>query len=174
MTVDDPAGRAGDPITIRDATPADAPAIAGIYNQAVLGTTATFDTEPKTAEDRRRWLAEHDDEHPVIVAERAGEVVGWGSLSSVSDRHAWDCTVEISTYVDERHHGTGVGRALGTDLIARARDLGHHVIISRVCAENVASIRLSAQLGFAQAGVMHEVGRKFGRWLDVVILELRL
>ena len=159
---------------IRDAQAADAAAIARIYNQAVLDSTATFDIEPKTTEDRLRWLAEHDGSHPVIVAERDGEVVGWGSLSSVSDRRAWDFTVEISTYVDERHHGTGVGRALGSDLIERARALGHHVIISRVCAENTASIRLSGQLGFAQAGVMHEVGRKFGRWLDVVILEKAL
>jgi L-amino acid N-acyltransferase len=159
---------------IRDAEASDAAAIAAIYNQAVLKTTATFDIEPKTAEDRGLWLAEHDDLHPVIVVERDGVVVAWGSLSSVSGRRAWDSTVEISTYVDERHHGTGVGRALGTELIARARELGHHVIVSRVCAENVASIHLSEQLGFECVGRMHEVGRKFDRWLDVDILELRL
>jgi len=159
---------------IRDAGAADAAAIAAIYNQAVVNTTATFDVEPKTAEDRAAWLADHDAGHPVIVMDRDGIVVGWGSLSSVSDRRAWDSTVEISTYVDEHHHGTGVGRALGRELITRGRELGHHVITSRVCAENIASIRLSEQLGFECVGRMHEVGRKFDRWLDVDILELRL
>jgi L-amino acid N-acyltransferase YncA len=160
--------------SIREAEAADAAAIARIYNQAVVDSTATFDLEPKTSEDRSLWLADHDERHPVLVVERDGAVVGWGSLSSVSDRGAWDATVEISTYVDDRHHGTGVGRALGTELIERARVLGHHVILSRVCAENVASIRLSEQLGFECVGRMREVGRKFGRWLDVDMLELRL
>jgi L-amino acid N-acyltransferase YncA len=160
--------------SIREAGAADAAVIAEIYNQAVVNTTATFDIEPKTVEDRAAWLAEHDDEHPVLIAERDGVVVGWGSLSRFADRCAWDSTVEISTYVDDRHHGTGVGRALGTELIGRARELGHHIVVSRVCAENAASIRLSEQLGFECVGRMHEVGRKFDRWLDVDILELRL
>jgi L-amino acid N-acyltransferase len=160
--------------TVRDALASDAARIAEIYNQAVLNTTATFDIDPKTPEDRVAWLAEHDDRHPVIVVERDGVVVGWGSLSKVSGRPAWDATVEISTYVDEDHHGTGVGRAVGKHLIAGARELGHHVVVSRVCAENVASIRLAEQLGFECVGRMHEVGRKFDRWLDVDILELRL
>ncbi len=139
-----------------------------------MSSTATFDTEPKTVPDRAAWLAEHDAEHPVTVLERDGAVVGWGSLSSVSDRHAWDRTVEISTYVDESHHRTGVGRALGTDLLARAKALGHHMVISRIAGENAASISLSESLGFEYVGVMHEVGWKFGRWLDVVMLEKRL
>jgi phosphinothricin acetyltransferase len=162
------------PVTLRDATVADAAAVAHIYNQAVVGSTATFDTEPKSPEDRVAWLKEHDAAHPVIVAERDGEVVGWGSLSSTSDRKAWDQTVEISTYVDEGHTGTGVGHALGQALIDRARGVGLHVVVSRVCADNDASIRLATGLGFETLGTMHEVGRKFGRWLDVVIMEKRL
>ena len=160
--------------TIQAATAQDARVIAEIYNEAVTSSTATFDLEPVSMESRVEWLAEHDDTHPVLVARRDGEVVAWGSLSSVSDRAAWDATVEISTYVAPGHIGTGLGTLLGVELLDRARELGHHVVISRVCAENTASIRLTERLGFGHVGVMHEVGRKFGRWLDVVILEKRL
>jgi L-amino acid N-acyltransferase len=160
--------------TTRSATARDAEVIAEIYNAAVTTSTATFDLEPVSAESRAEWLAEHDDTHPVLIAERDGEVVAWGSLSSVSDRAAWDATVEISTYVAPAHIGTGLGTLLGVELLERASELGHHVVISRVCAENTASIHLTERLGFSHVGVMHEVGRKFGRWLDVVIMEKRV
>ncbi len=160
--------------TIREATAADIPAITTVYNQAVVGSTATFDTEPRTVEDRMEWLVEHDELHPVTVLERDGEVVGWASLSPVDDRKAWDHTVEISTYVDDGSHGTGVGKMLGEEIIERARALGHHVVVSRICGENEASLHLARKLGFETVGTMHEVGRKFERWLDVVILEKRL
>jgi L-amino acid N-acyltransferase len=159
---------------IRPARADDAAAIAAIYNQAVTTSTATFDLEPVTVESRVRWLTEHDDKHPVLVAERDGAVVAWGSLSSVSDRGAWDATVEISTYVDEGHLGAGLGRLLGIALIEAAVEAGHHVVMSRVCAENEASIHLAGRLGFTLVGTLHEVGRKFDRWLDVVILERRV
>ena len=161
-------------VAVRPAAVDDAAAIAAIYNQAVVSSTATFDLVPVTVESRRQWLAEHDERHPVLVAERDGLVVAWGSLSSVSDRGAWDATVEISTYVDEGHLGTGLGKLLGVALIDAAGEAGHHVIMSRVCADNEASIRLAGSLGFTPAGVLHEVGRKFDRWLDVVILERRV
>ena len=159
---------------IRLATAADAAAIAAIYNQAVIGSTATFDTEPRSVEERQAWLAGHDEAHPVTVLERDGVVVGWASLTPAGERRAWEHTVEISTYVDDSAHGTGVGRALGVEIMDRARALGHHVVISRICAENEASIHLAGKLGFERVGVMHEVGRKFDRWLDVVILEKRV
>ena len=160
--------------TVRPATAADADAIAAIYNEAVLGSTATFDLEPVTAAQRAEWLAEHDAAHPVIVAEADGEVVAWGSLSAVSDRGAWDSTVEISTYVTGDRVSTGLGTLLGTELERLAREAGHHVIMARICAENVASIHLAERLCYRRVGTLREVGRKFGRWLDVVILEKRL
>ena len=160
--------------TIRPATTDDAAVIATIYNEAVTTSTATFDLEPVTAQARAEWLAQHDETHPVLVAERGGQIVAWGSLSAVSDRGAWDATVEISTYVAADRIGTGLGTLLGVELMERARSLGHHVVISRICAENAASIHLAEGLGFTCVGVMHEVGRKFDRWLDVVILEKRL
>jgi phosphinothricin acetyltransferase len=159
---------------VRAATAGDAAVIAAIYNEAVTRSTATFDLEAVTVSSRAEWLAGHDERHPVLVAERAGVVVAWGSLSSVSERGAWDATIELSTYVEAGHVNTGLGTLLGHELIERARAIGHHVVISRICAENAASIHLAERLGFGTVGVMHEVGRKFGRWLDVVILEKRL
>ncbi len=156
---------------IRFAAPEDAESIARIYNQAVLHSTATFDQEPKTAEDRRQWLAHHGPRHPVLALVEDGEVIGWGSLTQYSDRRAYDGTVEISTYIDESHLGHGYGTMLSEALIDLAPSLGIHVILSRICTENTASLAMAAKLGFREVGVMHEVGYKFDRWLDVVLLE---
>lgn len=157
---------------IRPATAEDADAIARIYNQAVLRSTATFDEETKTAEDRRQWLANREPRNPVLVVVEDGVVMGWGSLSQYSERCAYDGTVEISTYIDEACVGRGLGSALAQALIELAPTLGIHVILSRICTENTVSLAMAAKLGFKEVGVMHEVGRKFDRWLDVAMLEL--
>ncbi len=160
---------------IRPAGPADAEAIAAIYNHAVRETTATFDTEQKTAEDRRKWLATRRPEHPVLVAEDAsGSVVGWGALSPWSDRCSYRGTVEMSVYVDPTKLRRGIGSALAKALLAGAPARGIHVVLSRICTENAASMAMSEQLGFTFVGTMHDVGRKFDRWLDVALFELIL
>jgi len=159
-------------LELRAATPADADAIARIYNQAVTGTTATFDTEPKTGQDRREWLTNRPSQNPVIVSRGADEIVGWGAFLPYSDRPAYRGTVEMSVYVDDAHHRHGVGAALSRELLRRAPDLDIHVVLARVCSENAASLAMAKTLGFREIGTMHEVGRKFGRWLDVVMLEL--
>lgn len=162
-------------ITLRPARESDAAAIADIYNQSVLGSTATFDTVPQTVDARLEWLRAHGERHPVLVAEDPdSRVVGWGSLSKWSDRPAYDLTVEISIYIDETYTGRGLGMRFAEELLAAARALGHHSVVSRISAENAASIALSERLGFRLAGTLHEVGRKFDRWLDVVIYELLL
>ena len=157
---------------IRPATPGDAAAISRIYNQAVLNTTATFDTEPETVETRERWLAAHaDPRHPVLVAEAEGAVVGWASLSTWSDRCAYAASVEASAYVDEAWTGQGIGMALSEAALEAGRAAGVHAVLSRICTENVASLKMAKRLGFSEVGVLHEVGWKFGRWLDVMMLE---
>jgi phosphinothricin acetyltransferase len=156
---------------VRDATLDDVDAIERIYAYYVENTTYTFDTSPMTAEDRRSWMLEHDLSHPVLVAERGGTVVGWGSLNRWSTRAAYDQTVEISTYVDCDHVGTGIGGALAAVLLARARAAGHHAVVSYIVAGNEASLRLSEKSGFERVGFLREVGRKFERWLDVVVME---
>lgn len=159
---------------IRDATAGDAAAIAEIYNDAVRTTTASFDTEPKSAEDRARWLVSRSPVHPVLVAESDGVIAGWGALSAYSDRPAYSATAEVSVYVAATHRGQRLGSTLTSALIERARLARLHVLLARICTENEASIAMVRALGFAEAGTMHEVGWKFGRWLDVVTWEYNL
>lgn len=161
-------------LVIRDAIDADAQAIADIYNHYVLHSTATFDTEPKTAEERRVWLRAHGPAHPAIVAERDGGVIGWGSLSPWHPRPAYDRSVEVSTYISPGFLGAGIGSALMAALIERARAAGHHALLSQVVAGNSASIALGARYGYAEVGRLPQVGFKFGEWLDVVIMALIL
>lgn len=166
--------------SLRTAAVEDVPQIASIYNQAVLRTTATFDTEPKTDEAMTAWFAYHDDRHPVLVASiessaPGGErIVGWSSLSRWSDRPAYDGTVEISLYVDEAFRGRGAGSLLFKRAIEVARDGQYHAIISRVAGENDVSLRLHDRFGFSLIGTMREVGLKFERLLDVHLYELLL
>ena len=158
--------------TLRPATPDDADSIARIYNDAVISSTASFDVAPQPIGTRRVWLTDRDARHPVIVAETDdGHVVAWASLSRWSERPAYDATVEMSIYVDDAARRQGLGRALMAKLLDVAPSLGVHSVISRIVVGNEGSIRLSEQYGFCEVGVMHECGRKFGRWLDVVILE---
>lgn len=162
-------------VTIRSATRADAPAMARIYNQAVVSSTATFDTETETVEERERWLEEHTaPQHPVLVAERDGRVIGWASLSRYSARCAYVTTVEASAYIDEAETGHGLGTALSEALLQAGRAGGVHAVLARICTENTASLAMSRKLGFFEVGVMREVGVKFGRSLDVMMLEMLL
>ena len=159
-------------IAIRPATEDDADAIARIYNQAVEHTTATFDTEIQSVEKRLEWLRSHDDpRHPVLVAELDGAIVGWASLSAWSDRCAYAASVEASTYVDEALLGRGIGTALSEAVLDAGTRAGVHAVLVRICTENEASIAMSKRLGFREVGVLHEVGYKFGRSLDVMMLE---
>lgn len=161
-------------LSIRAATVEDLPAINDIYNHYVLHSTCTYQTEPGTAEERAEWFAQHGPAHPVVVAEDAGEVIGWGSLSRVHVRQAYRFTVEDSIYVRHDYRGRGAGSALLAELIERARALGHHAVVGLIDAEQEASIRLHRRFGFEQAGRLRQVGYKFGRWLDVIYVELLL
>ena len=161
-------------VTIRRATLADAQAIADIYNEAILTTTATFDTETKTMSERARWLETHGERHPVFVAEVSGRVVGWASLSSWSDRCAYADTAETSLYVHSTHQRRGIGRQLYDEIFAEARRLGFHTLIARIAEESAGSLRLHERAGFTHVGTLREVGRKFGRLLGVHILQKML
>jgi L-amino acid N-acyltransferase YncA len=160
--------------TIREATPDDLPGITRIYNEAVLTTVASFDTEPKTDAEQRAWLAHHGPRHPVLVAVNGDEVAGWAALSAWNERRAYDDTAEASLYVDSACRGRGLGRALAEATIAAGRKAGLHTLISRIAEGNEASVRLCEGIGFVPIGVMHEVGYKFGKRLDVYLMELVL
>jgi L-amino acid N-acyltransferase len=161
-------------LTIRPPTADDLPAINDIYNHYVLHSTATYQEEPEPMDGRRAWLARHGAAYPVIVAVLDGTLVGWGSLSPFHVRSAYRRTVENSVYVRHDLHRRGIGGALLTDLIARARSVGHHSIIGLIDADQAASIALHRKAGFTQAAHLRQVGFKFGRWLDVVYLQLML
>lgn len=158
----------------RPAAASDAEAIARIYNHYIRTSTATFDTEEKTAADRVEWLAEHGGRYPVLVAEQDGVIVAWGSLSKWGTRCAYAHTVEISVYVAEDATRSGLGPAMSRELLALASELGHHAIVSQIVSENEPSLKMTARLGFTEVGRLREVGRKFDRWLDVVLMELLL
>lgn len=157
-------------VNIRDAGPQDAAAIASIYNHYVVNSTVTFDTEPKSVEDRLSWLEAHGPGYPVVVTEVDEEVVGWGSLSAWHPRPAYDASVEVSSYISPEFLGRGLGSLLMEDLIERARRIGHHALISQVVSGNAASIALGERFGFSEVGRLPEVGRKFDMWLDVIIM----
>jgi L-amino acid N-acyltransferase len=159
---------------IRSATSDDISAIATIYNNAILNTTATFDTVPKTIEEQRRWFEAHDPKHPVLIAEENGAVVGWASASAWSDRCAYAGTAENSVYVTASGRGLGVGRLLLEALIDQSRQAGLHTLIARIVLGNDASIRLHERCGFVAVGTMKEVGFKFGRAHDVLMMQKML
>jgi len=155
----------------RVAKPEDLDAITEIYNEAIATTDATFDTEPKTDAEQRDWFASHDARHPILVAESNGAVVGWASLSEWSGRCAYADTAEISLYVKEEFRGSGVGRRLLEDIMRQGEKVGLHVVIARIVEGNSESIHLHESVGFEHIGVMREVGRKFGRLLDVRLMQ---
>ncbi|HTY82490.1 MAG TPA: GNAT family N-acetyltransferase [Dehalococcoidales bacterium] len=159
-------------LTIRKAEIKDLRAITEIYNQAVLRTTATFDTAPKTVEEQRVWYNQHGPKYPVLVAEENGKVVGWASLSAASERCAYAGTAEGSIYIDTECRGKGVGRELGAAILKAGKDAGLHTVILKIAEGNEASMKLAKSLGFKNIGVMKEVGNKFGKYLDVTMMQI--
>ncbi|MHB1710779.1 MAG: GNAT family N-acetyltransferase [Acidimicrobiales bacterium] len=160
---------------LRLAAPSDAEAIRSIYNSEVTGSTSTFDLVPRDPEDQLAWLAHHSGVYPAVVAlDNNGVVVGFGSLSEYRNRPAYATTVENSVYVDAGKRGCGIGRALLDELIRLAGHHGFHTVVARIGGENKPSITLHRTCGFDVVGVEREIGRKFGRWLDVWVLQRML
>jgi phosphinothricin acetyltransferase len=159
---------------IRDARRTDAPALQRIYNREVLEGSATFDVETRSLEQQTRWLMDRSVGHVVLVAEVDGVVVGFASLSAFKERAAYRPTVENSVYVDPDFQRLGLGRLLLGELIARAGQHGFHSVIARIAGPNHASIALHEAMGFTLVGVEREVGRKFGRWIDLTEMQLML
>jgi phosphinothricin acetyltransferase len=160
---------------IRDATEADLPAILAITNEAILTTTANWNIRPTTLEARAAWLAERRAAGlPVLVAEEGGEVRGFASYGPFRAFDGYAQTVEHGLYVAREAQRRGHGSALLAGLIARAEAAGLHVMVAGIEAGNAASLALHARFGFVRVGLMPEVGRKFDRWLDLVLLQRML
>lgn len=160
---------------LRDATSADLPAILEIYNDVILTTTAVYSEVPHTPEMRQNWFNERKAAgFPVIVAENDGVISGFGTYGHF---RVWPCyryTVEHSVYVHKDFRGRGISKILLTEIISRAKAAGMHALIAGVDSENNVSLQLHLKFGFEQVARFKEVGFKFGRWLDLVFLEMIL
>ncbi len=159
-------------LIVRDATPDDAAGILAIYNFAAIETTAVWTDGPSDLDARLAWIrARQEAGYPVLVATSGGDVAGFASFGDFRPFPGYRHTVENSIDVDPRQHRRGVGRMLMTALIARAEAMKKHVMVAGIEAANTASIALHASLGFAEVARMPEVGCKFGRWLDLVLMQ---
>ncbi len=157
---------------IRPATIDDAESILEIYNPKVLTSTVTFDLVPRTLDEQRRWLTQRSGAHAVVVTEDdAGQVIGFGALSAYRERAGYATTVEDSVYVADDHQGRGVGGRLLEHLVELGRQHGFHVMMAKIVGGHEQSIGLHRRCGFEIVGTEREVGRKMGRWLDVVLME---
>jgi L-amino acid N-acyltransferase len=161
-------------VRIRLANLGDAESIRQIYNLEVTTSTVTFDLVPRSLDDQRAWLAARSGAHAVMIAEVDGIVVGFGSLSAWRDRPAYSTTVEDSIYIHRDHQGAGIGKAMLSELVATATAHGFHACMARIVGGHDASIALHRSCDFDLVGTEREVGRKFGKWLDVVLMERML
>jgi phosphinothricin acetyltransferase len=161
-------------VDVRVAKADDAEAMRQIYNVYVETSTVTFDLVPRSLSEQRAWLAARTGAHIALVAVEDDEVIGFGALSPYKERPAYSTSVEDSVYVAVTHHGHGVGRALLSGLLDAARGSGFHAVFARIVGGHEASIGLHAAHGFEVIGTEREVGRKFGKWLDVVLMECLL
>jgi len=159
---------------VRGIAPADADATRRIYNAEVAGSTATFDLRPRSRAEHARWINHHMGAHPAVVAVSAGTVAGFAAVSPYRERPAYATTVEDSVYVDSAWRGSGVGSALLAAVLARASEHGFHTVVARIEATNTPSLVLHRRYGFTDVGIELQVGRKFGRWLDVAVLQRML
>jgi L-amino acid N-acyltransferase YncA len=165
---------AGSP-DIRIATRADLPRIFAIYNREVEGGTSTFDIDTREPGRDDGWLTDRDPWHPVTVAVADGEVVGWAAIGPWSPRGAYRRTGEVSVYVDPAVRGTGIGGALLTDLVERARSIPEiSVLLARIAQPNPASVAVHEAAGFRSFGTQRRCGEKLGRILDVELFDLHL
>ena len=158
-------------LSIRRADVADAEAIAAIYNQGIEDRVATLETELRTPDERRAWLAARGERHPVLVAEREGRTVAWASLNVFNPRAAYAHVADLSIYVAREARGTGVGRLVLARVIDEARRIGFHKIVLAAFPSNTAGMRLYTRMGFTTVGTYREQGCLDGRWVDVIVME---
>lgn len=160
---------AGAPVSVRPAGPADAAAIARIYNEGIEDRVATFETEPRTPADMEQRIAAGE---PMVVAERSGAVVGWASVLPYSDRCVYQGVGEYTVYVARGARGARVGSALLRRLVADAEARGLYKLVGKILTENASSRALAKRHGFRELGVHRRHARLDGAWRDVAVVEL--
>lgn len=157
--------------SIRKAEINDIKQIKNIYNRAIVETVATFDTVEKSTEDMKKWFEAHGSKYPIVVSEIDNEIVGWAALSSYSTRCAYSDTTELSLYVKGDFQGQGIGNKLMKAILEEGKKSGVRAIIARITDGNEISIKLHEKHGFFHVGVLKKVGNKFGKILDVYLME---
>lgn len=159
---------------IRPAQQQDLPVLLAIYNHEILNGVATFDLQPKSLAERQSWFDEHNkNNHPLLVAEQDGEVLGYASLSRYAEKAAYNSTVELSVYIAPSARRQGIASQLMLAVIDLAKkDNATHLIVSLITGTNQASISLHQKFGFNKIGTLHQVGYKHQQFLDVHIYEL--
>lgn len=158
-------------MNIRPAMISDIPSIMEIYNFEILNSNSLYYIKPKTTEYFIKFLDNHPKDYPLYVIEDNNTIVGFGCLSKYSDREGYKYTVENSVYIHHNHRSKGYGKTMLAFLIEKANELGYKCIVANIDADNIKSIELHKRLGFVEAGRLQKVGFKFGRWLDVVIMQ---
>jgi phosphinothricin acetyltransferase len=158
-------------VSIRPASAADAAAICAIYNQGIEDRLATLETELRTPAERREWLAARGPRHPVVVAETAGQVIGWASLNRFNARPAYDHVADISVYIERGWRGRGVGRRLIERLVELGRAHAYHKLVLAAFPFNGAGMALYERSGFRSVGIYREQGLLDGTWVDVIVME---
>ncbi|HAM45355.1 MAG TPA: GNAT family N-acetyltransferase [Propionibacteriaceae bacterium] len=158
---------------LREAVPADLPALLDIYNDAILTSTSSWDYEPWSPVQHADWYAHKaENGYPLLVAVEGSELLGYATYGEFRPKIGYAATREHSVYVRDAARGSGVGSRLMSELIDRAQRSGVHALIGAIAADNEASLALHARLGFVEVGRLPEVGRKFDRWLDLVFVQL--
>ncbi len=158
-----------------DATESDVPAITAIYNDVIETSTAVFSDRPVTVADRVKWLRErHGEGFPVLVVRDGETTVGFGSYGRFRTWPGYHTTVEHSVHVAESHRRQGIGRTLLEALVERARAAGFHAMVGGIDAENTGSLALHEQLGFVRVGHLPEIAHKFGRYVDLELVQITL
>lgn len=152
---------------IRPASRADASQIAAIYAPYVAGTTISFEEVVPTPDEMAARIDGLVPDYPYLVAETDGAITGYAYAGPHRTRSAYRTSVDVTVYVDQSAHRTGVGRALYTHLLQAAKEAGYHAAFAGIALPNTASVALHEAVGFAPVGIYREVGCKFGRWLDV-------
>ena len=158
-------------LSTRLATPGDAAAIAAIYNEGIAERIATFETEPRTAEQIATQLVDKGDRFPTIVAEHDGRVVAWAGAGPYRARPAYAGVAEHSVYVARSARGKGAGRVVLDALCRAYTERGFWKIVSRIFPENAASLALHERCGFRVVGIYKRHGKLEGEWRDCVIVE---
>jgi phosphinothricin acetyltransferase len=159
------------PLHVRLATLDDAAAICRIYNQGIEDRVATLETELRTPEERRTWLASRGPRYPVVVAARGPDLAAWGSLNPYSAREAYRFVADFSIYVDRAWRGKGVGDVVLTRLEALAREHGFHKMVLSAFPTNAGGMALYGKHGFRTVGIYKEMGLLDGTWVDTIIME---